>query len=71
VRVPEKSATEVAFALDNGKAWIVLRPQAGAAQSPPSLVTLDRLLLGLPPISVNESQSNNSDLIKKVYGGKR
>jgi hypothetical protein len=69
LRVPEKASTELAFSLDNGKVWIVLRPQAGATQSPPSLVTLERLLLGMDPIPVDQSQSKKADLINKVYGG--
>jgi len=69
LRVPETESGELAFSLDNGKVWIVLRPQAGASQSKPSLVTLDRLLLGMPPIPVDRFLSEKRDLINKVYKG--
>jgi Flp pilus assembly protein CpaB len=69
LRVPEKSSPELAFSSDNGKVWIVLRPQAGADQSPPSLVTLDRLLLGMPPIPVDRFLSKKRGLISKIYQG--
>ena len=36
LRVSEKDAASLAFAADNGKVWIVLRPPLGATQSPPS-----------------------------------
>jgi Flp pilus assembly protein CpaB len=69
LRVPGKDAPQLAFSQDNGKVWIALRPQAGAQQGKPSLVTLDRLLLGLDPIPVDQLQSGTADAIKKVYGG--
>jgi pilus assembly protein CpaB len=53
LRVPETTATEVAFASDNGKVWIVLRPQAGATQTAPALVNLERLIVGMDPIPLN------------------
>jgi Flp pilus assembly protein CpaB len=52
LRVSDKDAPQVAFSSDNGKLWISLRPPAGAKQDPPSIVTLERLLLGLDPIPV-------------------
>jgi Flp pilus assembly protein CpaB len=69
LRVPEKSAGELAFSIDNGKVWVALRPQAGADQSRPSLVTLDRLLLGMEPIPVDRFLSKKRDLITKIYKG--
>ena len=69
LRVPEPASGELAFSLDNGKVWIVLRPQAGASQSKPSLVTLDRLLLGMPPIPVDRFLSEKRGLVNKVYRG--
>src|SRR3954451_13821278 len=69
LRVSEKAMPELAFASDNGKVWIVLRAQAGAKQSPMSLVTLDRLLLGLEPIPVDRFLSKKRSLIRKVYRG--
>jgi pilus assembly protein CpaB len=69
LRVPEKDAPQLAFSQDNGKVWIALRPQAGATQGMPSLVTLDRLLLGMDPIPVDSVLSKKRDLINKVYRG--
>ena len=69
LRISEKDAPELAFASDNGKVWIVLRAQAGAKQRAMSLVTLDRLLLGLDPIPVDRFLANKRSLIRKVYRG--
>lgn len=69
LKVPERESTEVAFSSDNGKVWIVLRPQAGASQSRMSLVTLDRLLLGMEPIPVDRFLAKKRALIRKVYQG--
>jgi len=69
LRLSEKAMPELAFASDNGKVWIVLRAQAGAKQSAMSLVTLDRLLLGLDPIPVDRFLSKKRSLIRKVYRG--
>jgi pilus assembly protein CpaB len=53
LKVSDKQAVDLAFASDNGKLWIALRPQAGATQNKPSLTNLDRLLLGLDPIPLD------------------
>jgi Flp pilus assembly protein CpaB len=52
LRVTDQQSAELAFASDNGKVWIVLEPQAGAAPTPTSFVTLETLLLGVKPITV-------------------
>jgi Flp pilus assembly protein CpaB len=64
LRVNDQAATELAFSSDNGKIWVVLRPQAGAHEAGPSLVTLQRLLVGLPPIPLGQRNA-----IQKAYGG--
>jgi Flp pilus assembly protein CpaB len=51
VRASDKKSAEIAFAADNGKVWLVLRPKAGALQSKPSLVGLETLLVGSQPLS--------------------
>ena len=51
---------KLAFASDNGKVWLVLRPPTGARPAPPSLITAETLLLGVPPISALHA-----------FGGKR
>jgi Flp pilus assembly protein CpaB len=40
----------LAFAADNGKLWLVLRPASGAKPARPGLVTVQRLLLGVRPV---------------------
>jgi Flp pilus assembly protein CpaB len=57
LRVSDEDAAQLAFSSDNGKIWIVLRPQAGATEAAPSLVTLQRLLVGLPPIPLGSSRA--------------
>ena len=53
--VDDVKAAELAFAVDNGKVWLALRPSAGAAASRPSLVTVETLLLGIDPVRVVRS----------------
>jgi len=45
-RVPTKQAAKFAFASDNTKLWLVLRPQVGASRTPPTTATLAGLLAG-------------------------
>jgi Flp pilus assembly protein CpaB len=51
LRVSDDQAANLAFAADNGKVWILLRPPAGARQSPPSTVSLQTLLADTKPIA--------------------
>ena len=44
LRVTDKQAPKLAFSADNGKLWLVLRPQNGKDAVEPSVVTLDSLL---------------------------
>lgn len=69
LKVAAADAAEVAFASDNGKLWIVLRPAAGAKVRTPSLVTLDRLLLGMDPIPVDRFLARKRGLITRIYEG--
>ena len=55
VRATEEQAANIAFAADNGKVWVVLRPRAGAAPVTPKLVTLETILFGARPVSVLRS----------------
>lgn len=41
----------LAYAADNGKVWLVLRPAGAAATTPPSLVTVQSLLFGTKPLA--------------------
>jgi Flp pilus assembly protein CpaB len=52
LRVTEKQAAVLAYAVDNGKVWFSLRPPAGASQGRPSSVNLDDLLSDSPAIQV-------------------
>jgi Flp pilus assembly protein CpaB len=51
VRVAAADAAKLAFASDNGKVWIVLRPPTGGSNPSPSPVSLESLLSGTPSIS--------------------
>jgi Flp pilus assembly protein CpaB len=55
LRVTDRQAAELAFASDNGKVWIVLRPKTGVKSAPPDVVSLETLLLGARPIAVVHS----------------
>jgi Flp pilus assembly protein CpaB len=50
-KVDDTQAAELAFASDNGKLWIAVRPSANAKSAPPNIVTLETLLLGVPPVT--------------------
>jgi Flp pilus assembly protein CpaB len=55
LKVTDLQAQNLAFASDNGKLWIVLRPPSGAKPVPPRLVTVETLLLGIPPVVVQRA----------------
>jgi Flp pilus assembly protein CpaB len=55
LRVDDRNAANLAFASDNGKLWIVLRPPSGAKPVAPSFVTAETLLLGVPPVLAQRS----------------
>jgi Flp pilus assembly protein CpaB len=69
LRVSDKAAPQLAFSSDNGKLWISLRPPAGAKPSTPSLVTLDRLLLGMDPIPVDRFLAKKRAALAQLYQG--
>ena len=50
LRLDDRTAAKIAFASDNGKVWLALRPSAGAKASRPDIVTAETLLLGIPPV---------------------
>ena len=54
-KVTDTQATKLAFASDNGKLWLALRPAAGAKTAPPSIVTAETLMLGVKPQIVYSS----------------
>lgn len=55
IKLDDKEAWDLAFASDNGKVWFALRPSAGAKSTPPAIVTVETLLLGIPPLQVQRS----------------
>jgi Flp pilus assembly protein CpaB len=60
LKVNDEQAAKLAFASDNGKIWLSLRPSAGAKPSRPELVTAETLLLGVPPMTVLKSVGGRS-----------
>jgi Flp pilus assembly protein CpaB len=52
LRVNRNQATEIAWAVDNGKVWLVLRPRAGAPVTRPGIATAESVLVGVPPVAV-------------------
>jgi Flp pilus assembly protein CpaB len=64
LRVNRDEAAEIAWAVDNGKVWIVLRPRAGAAPTAPGVVTAESLLTGVKPVVVYAN-------VRKLLGGQR
>jgi Flp pilus assembly protein CpaB len=55
LQVTDEQAAQLAFASDNGKVWLSLRPSAGATSSKPAVVTAETLLLGVRPLTVLRS----------------
>lgn len=55
LRVTDEQAAQLAFASDNGKVWLSLRPAVGAKESKPGIVTVETLLLGIRPITAVRS----------------
>ncbi len=55
LRMSDRQAADLAFASDNGKVWVVLRPKTGASDYRPSLVTLETVLFGVRPIRVADA----------------
>jgi Flp pilus assembly protein CpaB len=52
LRVSDRQAEEIAYAVDNGKVWLSLRPPTGATHTRPGLVNASTILLGVPPITL-------------------
>jgi len=54
-KVTDQQAADLAFASQNGTLWLGLEPSAGLKSSRPSVVTMETLLLGVPPSTVLRS----------------
>jgi Flp pilus assembly protein CpaB len=50
LRITTANAAKFAFAADNGILWLVLRPQVGAAPTPPTVADAAALLAGRPTV---------------------
>lgn len=62
LRTNRDQAIELAWAVDNGKVWLVLRPRAGAPPTRPGVATAEGILLGLKPVTVYGN-------VKRLLGG--
>jgi len=51
LRTTYRKAAEIAWAVDNGKVWVVLRPRAGAPMKLPQVITPEALL-GVRPVGM-------------------
>jgi Flp pilus assembly protein CpaB len=60
LRLSDSQAADVAFAVDNGKVWLTLRPQSGGKQTTPGIVTIETELLGIKPITALRSFGGRS-----------
>lgn len=49
--VSDSQAGELAYAADNGKVWLVLRPGNAVDTAPPSLITVQSFLLATQPVA--------------------
>ncbi len=54
-KVTDQQAADLAFASQNGTLWLGLEPSAGLKSSRPTVVTMETLLLGVPPVAVLHS----------------
>jgi Flp pilus assembly protein CpaB len=52
LRMTDQQSAQLAFASDNGKVWLLLRPATGSQASPARIVTLETLLFSANPIAV-------------------
>jgi Flp pilus assembly protein CpaB len=52
LQVDTTQAGALAYAADNGKVWLVLRPVNAAATAPPSQISVQSLLFGTKPLVV-------------------
>jgi pilus assembly protein CpaB len=68
VKLTDSQALQLAFASDNGKVWLALRPSSGAPSVGPGLVTVESVLLGLSPIQLRLSAPVRAELAKLLGG---
>ena len=59
LRVEDAAAPKIAFAYDNGKVWLVLRPQNGRKAEKRTLVTLEGLLFDAPAQRISRNRGGS------------
>ncbi len=69
LRMNDAQAAKVAFASDNGKVWLALRPAVNAHSTAPGLVTVESEVFGLPPLPV--SKRVVSEYLRQYRSGSR
>jgi Flp pilus assembly protein CpaB len=69
LRMTDAQAAKVAFASDNGKVWLALRPAVNAHSTKAGLVTVESEVFGLPPLPV--SRKVVSEYLKAYRSGSR
>ena len=55
LRVDNAGAAKAAFGSEYGAIWLALRPSAGAKEVPLDIVSIETLMLGIPPVEVLHS----------------
>jgi Flp pilus assembly protein CpaB len=68
LRVNRNQAAEMAFTVDNGKIWLVLRPRAGSRPTRPGVVTNESLIGGINPARVYNQVRKS--IVRKSIGGR-
>jgi Flp pilus assembly protein CpaB len=69
LRVNDADAAKLAFASDNGKVWLALRPAVNARSTAPGVVTVESEVFGLPPLPV--SRRVVSEYLREYRSGSR
>ena len=52
LRLDDRKAPYATFSSEYGKLWLALRPSAGAKAVKPQIVTVETVLLGVPPVQI-------------------
>ena len=69
LRMTDAEAAKVAFASDNGKLWLSMRPAANVKSTAPGVVTVETDVFGLPPLPVPKRVVN--EYLKEYRSGSR
>jgi Flp pilus assembly protein CpaB len=55
IRASDQDAANLAFTADEGILWAILRPRANASPTSPNIVSVETVLFGIPPVTVEKS----------------